>query len=80
MDIPARLSVKDMDTREFPWEWCNRLVISLNGVERDKVISYDIPARTLTRLATDENGELIIEGEDLKTETLTGDISVHLKD
>lgn len=79
-DIPPRLSVKDIDTQMYPWEWARRLVFAVNGIPRDKVVSYDIPARTLTRLATDEQGNPYAEHGEVKTETLTGDITVYFKD
>lgn len=79
MNLPDRLSVDDMATSPELCDIGRRIEVLFNGTVRDHVISYDVPGRTITRFATDEHGHIIIEGDDAKRETLTGDVAVRLK-
>lgn len=72
-ELPTRGSVDDPD---IDWDVASRVEILLNGIPRDRVISFDVEARTLTRCATDEKGNFIVEGDEIKRETLHGDVAV----
>ncbi len=76
---PRRYSVGDAD---YDPAIGARLEVFLDGVARGEVVAYDIDARTLTRHATDEQGNVIIDRavNALKCETLTGDVAVVWKE
>jgi hypothetical protein len=74
--IPVRYSV---DQADYSHSLGSRMRVSLNGTVQTHVLAYDCVAGTITRYATDRLNRFIIEGEELKTETLSGDVTVTLK-
>jgi hypothetical protein len=78
INLPVRLSVDDP---HYDADLGRRLEVLFNGVPRTEVVSFDIEARTLTRLATDVQGNFIVdlENECFKLETLTGDVAVRFR-
>jgi len=76
--IPTRYSVFDED---FDWDLGHRLIISLDGVEQEQVVAYDIEAGTVTRNKLNEAGEVYVDPvlEEVAKETVHGTVTVTLK-
>lgn len=55
-----------------------RLLISVNGIEQQKVISYDIDAAIVVRYESDEDGFIVAKGDNVSVETVRGDVQVRL--
>ena len=73
---PVRSSVDDP---HIDWGIAQRTAIFLDGIEQRQVLSYDCEIGTLERYATRPDGNLIIDGDDLRVEHLTGVVSVGWK-
>lgn len=73
---PVRSSVDDP---HIDWSIASRTMIFLDGIEQRQVLSYDCAAGTLERYATGPAGNLIIKGDELRVENLTGVVSVGWK-
>lgn len=54
-------------------------MVFLDGIERDKVLEADEERRFLRRYKTDELGNVIVQGNELVTEVLHGDVRIELK-
>jgi hypothetical protein len=72
-----RLSVEDM-TGPDPEKagLCLRAIITLDGVKVDYCIVADDEAGYVERFVSDENGNVIAEGDEMKTERLTGKVRI----
>jgi hypothetical protein len=64
------LSAKTQEGRDF------RGNILLNGTKQSDVLELDTEEGWLVRCVRDENGQLVIEGDSLKTERLTGVVTI----
>lgn len=56
-----------------------RIIVTLNGNVVQRVRAYDCDAGTVTRLATDEGGRVLIKEGNVVEETLHGEVAVSLK-
>ena len=73
-NIPQFLHVRD----EHPL--APRLEIKVNGVVQDMVIEYNIPLGRVVRYETGPDGNIVIRGDSAAIETVTGDVTVTLRD
>lgn len=74
--IPTRMSVHDLD---YDPEFARRLIITLDDVEQQQVLAYDIEDGKITRYATGTKGDLIVANDSLSTEDVHGNVVVLLK-
>lgn len=78
--IPRALSITEGDEHWRPdcFVIGRTLEISLDGVKQEKVISYDMDAGEVKRIAVDEQGQIKIdrELEEVITETVQGEVTV----
>lgn len=52
--------------------------VTLDGVEQSKVLTADELTREVKRYATDRDGNLVLNGDEVETETLQGFVKIHL--
>lgn len=52
--------------------------VTLDGVEQSKVLTADESAGEVKRCATDCDGRLVLDGDEVATETLMGFVKIHL--
>jgi hypothetical protein len=70
MEHPIRVVVQDLLA---PW-----IIVSIDGKPEKMVIEADEESGTVWRYATTFTGELIVEGEEIKKELLTGQVKLSL--
>jgi len=76
--IPRRLSIQDAD---YDPTLGQRLVVKLDGVDQHgRVEAYDLDASTVTRAKRDASGRLVLEGDEVAMETVSGLLEVTLSD
>ena len=73
---PVRLSIEDSD---YDPAIGKAIEVWFNGYKQPKVIGYDCEKGTITRYVATGFGELVIEDEEAKTETLQGEVLVRWK-
>lgn len=81
MFAPAALSIVETDHR-YRADWQDiapRLVITLDGKPQDSVVTYDTSEGLIVR-HVQRDGQYVVEGDEIATETLTGHVAVALSD
>lgn len=78
MDIPSRYSV---DQPDFDMDIGSRLLIALDGVQKERVVSYDAEAGWIDVHPVDGDGRLIMDtdGESIAIARLHGLVTVRWK-
>jgi hypothetical protein len=57
-----------------------KVKVYLDGIERSGVITADEERRTVVMVARDQKGNLIVDGNDLRRESLLGTVHVEVID
>ncbi|MBT2242674.1 hypothetical protein JQK15_03910 [Sphingobium sp. BHU LFT2] len=73
-EVPRRLCVDDAD---YDPQVGESLIVSLDGVDQyGQATAYDLDAGTVTRVKRDEKGLILINGDEVVLETVSGDVDV----
>lgn len=75
-----RISIDKADRGYEAWVlagcYCTKWDITLNGVAENDCIMADDELGEVKRFALDENGKHIIDGDDVRTETVFGKVTI----
>ncbi|WP_397586666.1 hypothetical protein [Sphingobium fuliginis] len=74
--IPRRMSVDD---ETVDWSIAPHLSISVDGVEQQQVISYDIDAGLIVKFAMDGEGKAVVRDDERVTEEVRGVVTVTMR-
>lgn len=73
-EVPRRLSVHD---EGYDASVGQRLTVLLDGVDQwGRCEAYDLDAGTVTRTKHDAQGNVVLEGDEIATKTVTGKVEV----
>lgn len=79
MPVPHALSVDPSDPRYsavLVREWLGRVEVQVDGVEQRNVVTYDVPAGLVVRAELDPAGRLVLAGEQVALERVSGNVTV----
>jgi hypothetical protein len=75
LEPPRRLDVEDDEFAALRGD----LSIFVNGERMSRVLAYDIDRGFVSRIASNANGGILVEGNDVVTEVVCGHVQVGLR-